>query len=419
MAGLTKRAVDAAQAIDGERTIIWDTELRGFGLLVLPSGVKSFVAQYRNAAGRQRRMTIGRYGAFTVDGARDEARQILAAAARGADPLDDRKRVRAADDCADLFDKYLSEHVAAHNAATTLAENTRIVEKHIKPRLGHIQVQAATTRDLAAMHHAMRGTPRQANLALAIASKAFSLAEAWGLRPVNSNPAKGIRRYVEEERERFIAPDELARLGEAIREAELNGLPHVLSKPESKHNARTERRSPLNAVALAAILLLLFTGARLSEILTLQWSHVDLGARTFALPDRKGRGRRPHPVNDAALELARSLEAQKIGGKWVLHGDDKGARHISKSVVENAWQRLRKHARLEDVRLHDLRHTVGTYAGQDGSNAFLISHVLRQKTIAVTGRYVNPHADPIRQISTRVGDRITAGLAGKAEEPSK
>lgn len=410
--GLTKKAIDAAAASD-ERYVLWDSEVRGFGVLVLPSGVKSFIVKYRNAAGRQRRLTIGRFGVFTVDQARDEARAALVAVARGGDPLDERQRVRSAPDVASLLDRYLEEHVDAHNAKSTAADVRRIVEGHLKPRIGHLQVHAVTKQDLAAVHHALRATRRRANTVLAVASKAFSLAETWGLRPANSNPVRGIKRYDEEERERFLTPDELGRLGEAIRQAEDIGLPWKVTKPGSKHLPAAEhRRSPLNGMALAAILLLLFTGARLMEILALQWPHVDLAAETVALPDRKGRGRRPHPVNSAAMELLGRLHARKRG-KWVLPGDDKGTRHVTKSVVEGAWQRLRAFAGLADVRLHDLRHTVGTYAGQDGSNAFLISHVLRQRTIAVTGRYVNPHADPIRSLSETVGERIVSGLKGK------
>lgn len=415
MPGLTKRSVDAAEKRE-DRYILWDTDLKGFGVLVLPSGVKSFLVKYRNAAGRQRRLTIGRYGAFTVDQARAEARAALVLAAKGSDPLDDRQRVREAPDVASLLDRYVTEHVEQHNAPSTQDDVKRIVEGHLKPRLGHLQVQAVTTRDLAALHHAMRDRPRRANTVIAYASKAFSLAEAWGLRPPNSNPARGIRRFEEVERERFLTADELGHLGASIREAEEHGLPWKVQEPKSKHlPAEDRRRSPVNPMAIAVILLLLFTGARLSEILGLQWQHVDLAGGTFALPDRKGKGRKPHPVNQAALELVKALHAKRRG-KWVLPGDEKGSRAVSKTVVEGAWQRLRAHAGLDDVRLHDLRHTVGTYAGQDGSNAFLISHVLRQRTIAVTGRYVNPHADPIREISGRVGDRIAAGLAGKATE---
>jgi integrase len=412
--GLTKKAVDAAEKRE-ERYILWDAELKGFGLLVLPSGVRSFLVKYRNAVGRQRRQTIGRYGAFTVDQARAEARAILVAASRGGDPLEERKRVRSAPDVSALLNRYLTEHVEQHNAATTQVDVRSAVEGHLRPRLGHLQVEAVTTRDLAAVHHALRDTPRRANTVLAYASKVFSLAEKWGLRPPNSNPARGIQRFEENERERFLTADELGRPGASIREAERNGLPWAV-KSDSKHLPAPERRrSPVNEMAIAAILLLLFTGARLSEILTLEWKHVDLAAGTLSLPDRKGKTRKPHPVNSAALDLVEALKARKRGKRWVLASDEQGKRPVSKSVTENAWQRLRAHADLKDVRLHDLRHTVGTYAGQDGSNAFLISHVLRQRTIAVTARYVNPHADPIREISTRVGDRIRSGLAGGKE----
>ena len=414
MPGLTKRAIDAAEKQE-QRFILWDSELRGFGVLVLPSGTKTFFVKYRNAAGRQRRLTIGRYGTFTVDQARARARELLVDAARGGDPLEDRQQERKAKTVAELLDLYIAEHVEPKNAASTLADVKRIVEGHLKPRIGHLKVAAVTTRDLAAVHHALRDTPRRANTVLAYASKAFTLAERqWKLRPPNSNPARGIKRFEEAERDRFLTADELGRLGASIREAETRGLPWVIEHPGSKHlPAEEHRRSPVNDMALAAILLLLFTGARLSEVLTLQWHHVDLDAGTLSLPDRKGKARRPHPVNTATVDLVAQLEAAKRGRTWVLPGDEEGTRAVSKSVVESTWQRLRAHAGLPDVRLHDLRHTVGTYAGQSGRNAFTISHLLRQKTISVTGRYVNAHDDPIREMSEQVGERIANSLAGK------
>lgn len=409
MANLTKRVVDAAVPDARKHIFVWDGDPRGFGLLVLPSGTKSFIIQYRNAAGRSRRYTIGRFPTFTVDEARREAKDLLVAVAKGRDPVVERQAMRTAPDVATLLDRYLKEHVNRHNAATTRLEVGRLVERVLKPRIGHHQVNAVTTRDLARMHGELADTPRQANFCLAIASKAFSLAETWGLRPSHSNPTRGIRRFAEVERERFLRPKELARLGAALEEAEGPGLPWDIVKPESRHLAADRRTRP-NPAALDAVLLLLFTGARLSEILSAEWSHVDLDAGTLALPDRKGQKRKPHPVSEAALEILRQL-AQRKRGRWVLPGDAMGTRHVSKAVVENTWQKLRRRAEIEDVRLHDLRHTVGTLAGQLGANAFLIQHLLRHRNVAITGRYVNADADPIRSVSDAIGGKITESLA--------
>ncbi|MCP4315711.1 MAG: site-specific integrase [Hyphomicrobiales bacterium] len=412
MANLTKRAVDTAKPRE-KRFIVWDNALKGFGLLVLPSGVKSFVVQYRNTHGRSRRQTIGRYGTFTPDQARSDARDILIAVGQGKDPLSVKQEMRAAPSVDELLDQYLSEHVDKHNSASTRTEVGRLVEKQIRPRVGSLKVAAVTRADVAKVHQAMASTPRQANFVLSVVSKAFNLAELWGMRPEYSNPVRGVKRYPENERERFLSEEELSRLGTALREAEKEGLPWIIKEPVSKHLPRdvATRRSAVNREALAAIHLLLFTGARRSEILSLEWNHVDMDAGTITLPARKGGGRKAHPVSEGALSVIAGIP-KVSGSKWVLPRGSDPDRHVSVEVVESTWRRLRRHAGLDDVRLHDLRHTVGTFAAQAGGNAFLISHLLRHRNVAITNRYVSPDADPIRAVSEEVSKRIEAGLNG-------
>lgn len=414
MPNITKRLVDSLKP--GPRAwICWDDELKGFGVQVLSSGTRSFVVQYRNAHQRQRRYTIGRYGAFTVDEARREARAVLQDAAKGGDPVEHRAASRAAPDVAALLDRYLSDHVAKQNAASTAASVEWLIGKHIRPRLGTTKVAAVTSGDVAKLHRAMASTPRQANLALSVLSKAFRLAEVWHMRAKGSNPVPGIKRYAEVERERFLSGEELARLGATLATAEGEGLPWSVKDEASRHLPKDieQRRTVVSAGAVAAIRLLLFTGARLSEILSLRWVDVDFKAATIALPSRKGAGRKPHPANAAAMTILADLPRAN-GVEWVLPRTTDQTRHISKEVLESAWQKVRRHAGIEDVRLHDLRHTVGTFAGQAGGNAFIVRDLLRHRNVAMTSRYVNADADPIRAMADVVGDRIAAGLAGNA-----
>lgn len=230
--------------------------------------------------------------------------------------------------------------------------------------------------------------------------------------------AERISISVRAHRERFLSPAELASVGEAIREAETEGLAWFDDGgPKSKHLVKPEnRRTPIAAGPLNVIRGLLFTGARLSEILELRWEHVDFVAGALQLPRRKGGARKTHPAGTAVLELLAGI-ARVEGSPWVFPRVSDPSRHVSKEVVENAWQRLRRRAGVEDVRLHDLRHTVGTFAAQTGVNSFAVRDLLRHASTAMTNRYVNFDNDPVRDLSNAVSARIAASLgAGKSAE---
>lgn len=414
---LTMRFLEALSP-DGRDAIVWDSELRGFGVRVSPEGVCSFIVQYRNRSNRSRRLALGRFPALKPEAARKMAQQELAAVARGADPAEERRSKRHAPTVAALLDLYIREHVEKHNAAATRAAVKGLVRRFIAPAIGTRKVEDVSRNDVSRLHQSMSGTPRTANMALAFLSKAMSLAEVWGMRPDGSNPCRRVKRYPETTRERFLSSAELQAIGETLRAAQSGGLPWVISEnlpPErARHCAAAEnQRTAMSMTALNALLLLLFTGARLNEILTLEWKHVDFDEGTVALPERKGGVRRPHPVSGDVLAILGSLP-RISGSPWVLPRDQDPTRHLTQSVMQNAWQRIRRHAGIEDVRLHDLRHTVGTYAGQTGANAFLLRDLLRHKNSSMTGRYVNRDHDPIRAVSDAVGTRIAAGLAGGA-----
>lgn len=410
---LTKRIVEAIAPAPGGDVLLWDAELPGFGVRVTPGGVRSYVVQYRTNERRSRRMTIGRHGVVTVDEARGKARRILVAVADGADPMADRAADRAAPTVNELLDRHLSDHVRAHCGAAMLNSSIDLFDRFARPALGALKVKSATRQDLIKLHASMAETPRQANLLLAQLSKAFANAELWGLRPDGSNPCRKIQRYPEKHRERFLSPVELSRLGAALREAETEGLPWPDDgKPKSKHFVKPEnRRTAIAPGPLAIIRTLLFTGARLSEICGLQWQHIDFERGTLQLPGKKGGERRAHPVSAIALELLASIP-RVDGSPWVFPRPADPSRRITKEVLENAWQRVRERAQIEDVRIHDLRHTVGTMASQAGMNAFALRDLLRHASTAMTHRYVNFDHDPVRAGANAVANTINAALEG-------
>lgn len=367
----------------------WDDEVTGFGVRITAAGAISFVLRYV-IRGRERRYTIGRYPDLSASAARDDAIKLRGRVAHGEDPLAEREKAHSGPTIADLCDRYLNEHVDHKNKPATAKEFRRLVGRQIKPALGRLRIDAISRADVAKLHNDMRTTPRQANQTLAVLSKMLQLAEAWDLRPDGTNPCRLIQRYKENKRERFLSDTELSRLGAALDAAENDG---------------SELTSALSAIRLLAL-----TGCRVSEVLGLRWRDIDTAQHVISIGDAKA-GARSHPVGAQTLAYLEALP-RKDGCEWLFPRPN-GEAPLSIWMLEAAWGRIRTKAGLQDARLHDLRHTVGTYAGQTGANAFLVRDKLGHKTLAMTSRYVNRDADPLRALSDKVEARISAALAPK------
>jgi integrase len=354
------------------------------------------------------------HGKITADEARVRAGRIFLAVRDGADPVATRLAFREAQIVDALLDRYIAEHVEKRNRQTTRIEVKRLIERHIRSSLGKLKVEAVTRQDIAKLHRSLANTPRQANLVLAVCSKTFSLAEEWGMRSEGSNPCRRITRNPEQHRERFLSPDEMARLAATLRMAETKGLPWVVNQKgaKAKHLAKPENRRTLcPRVITAAIELLAFTGCRLSEVLNLRWEYVDLKEGTLTLPETKAGKRQTVLLNRPAQRILKELKEGKVS-EWVLPSQRDPARPLAKDWIEAKWQRIRLAAGIPDVRLHDLRHTVGTMAAQSGANGFLIRDLLHHRDLATTGRYVHRDLTLQRALSEMVGERIVSAMKG-------
>jgi integrase len=389
VAKITKRTVDALAPVEGRQVLLWDDELPGFGIRCLSSGAKSYFLKYRTKSGRQRWLSLGMHGPMTPDRARGAALVKKAEVINGGDPAGELKKKKHENTIAEIADRYLAEHVAAHNKPTTAREVRRIVETKIKPKLGAVKITDLTRADIKAWHQEMRATPYEANRALAYISKMLSLAsKEWELRP--DNPCTGITRFPERQRERYFSDAELGQLGGALAVAE------------------GECSEPPGFILL--VRLLATTGMRLSEVLSLMWSDVDLTRRVIQLRDAKAGARTVYLGAAAVAILDRTAEK----GGYVVHGIDP-QKPLSYDAVENAWRRLRKRAGIPNGRLHDLRHSVGTFAALTGANAFAVRDLLGHRTLAMTGRYVQRAGDMVRATADAVSDRVLAAFnAGAA-----
>jgi len=383
MPKLTKRTIDATEPQAAE-FFIWDESIPGFGVRIMPSGRKSFVVQYR-AGRRPRRMSLGPSTVLTCDQARTRAITIIAAVRNGEDPSADRAAKRNAATVTELAERFDKEHISVRLKASTAKEYRGNLRRFILPALGRLAVPEITRADVAKFHHDLRHIPYQANRCLELVSKMFVLAEMWGLRPDGSNPRKHIRKYPEEKRERFLSAAELRRIGEVLREMESEGV-------------------ELSSAILAARLLIL-SGCRLGEIMTLKWDYIDFHERALRLPDSK-TGKKVVHLGIPAVEYLH--HAQRIeGNPWVITGTLTGK---PLSDLQPFWQRVRARAGVKDVRIHDLRHTFASTAVASGQGLPMIGKLLGHTQVQTTARYAHLAADPVRSAADSVAASLREAL---------
>lgn len=335
---ITKRTVDSLQAAE-RPLLVWDDEVKGFGVTVSRGGVKSFFLNYRGPGGKERRFTIGRFGEWTVENARKEAAQLKAAIGRGEDPLADRRARRhqrpSAPTVADLAARVLAEHYAKKSPSSH--RNAEMLFRlHLIPALGSRPVEDVTWQDLEAVHRRLGAKrPFMANRLLSLASKAWALAARWGWFPQDrSNPAARHDRFSEPGRGRGLSHEELGRIGAAL--------------------AQDEDRA-----AVAAFKFCLFTGARPGEVITARWEDLDIAARNWKLKAAK-TGPRAVILGEAAVEVLAGLAKS---GPWVFSRHSAGE-HLPS--LRPLWERVAARAELpEGLRLYDAsRHCFGSAAAE-------------------------------------------------------
>jgi integrase len=345
---ITKRTVDALQSNCSEFTV-WDDSVSGFGVRVRPTGAKSYVVVYRAGAGRGspvRRYTIAAVGKITPDLARARAKAVLGAVVHGHDPASQRTAERGTPTVAELADQFMTDHVRAKRKAGTAEFYEDILNRIVKPAIGTTKADKLTRLQIGKLHSSLSETPFQANRVLAVVGGMYAFAGRAGIVPEGTNPARGIDKFKESRRERFLTGGELERLGGAIREAETIGIPWRVddTKPTTKHVPKGARVTKIGPYAAAALRLLLFTGCRLREILHLRWQHVDMERGCLFLPDSKS-GRKTVILNAPALAVLNTLERV---GSYVVPGDDpEQPRHD----LKRPWNAVTKRAGLVGVRL--------------------------------------------------------------------
>lgn len=383
MARLTIKLIESLNPNSDKKTI-WDDKPVGLGLKVSKSGKKTFILKYRNKFKQQRKYTIGKYGVITLDEARKIARKLLSDIADGKDPSDIKKQGIESPTMIDLFERYLKEHSCVNNKPNTHKCNESFVRRYLVPKLGKYKVKEIQRKHIFELVQQFT-SKSNANNAIAILSKAFNLSEIWGWRDDNTNPCRHVKKYPVQPRQRFLTKEEVKRLNQKL---------------EFYKKAQLE---PLTVIY--AIKLLLLTGCRLNEILTLKWDYINLDENCFRLPDSK-TGAKTVYFSNAVGDIIKTIK-RLPDNPYLIIGDKKG-QHLKN--LQKPWRRIRKDCGLEDVRIHDLRHSFASMAAMSGMSLPIIGSMLGHSQPQTTAQYVHLMGEPMREAVNAVNKTIMEAM---------
>ena len=379
MTKLTKRFVETILPDPQKVSVFWDSELKGFGVVVLPSGRRTYCVQYRNLERVKKRFKIGLHGHITTEEARDLAKKYLSNIIHGKDPAEDKKEERTLPSIRDLAHDYLERH-AFRKRAKSLSEDKRLLNLLLS-EFGDKKIIHVTRRDIETFHLQQGKFPYQANRLLALLSKMFSLAVGWRWR--TDNPVKGIEKYPEEKRDRWLD------------EKELGQLWHVLDQ------------YPTHLTAILFKILLL-TGARKGELLQATWDQFNFEQGIWIKPSHLTKQKKKEylPLSESALSLLQDLKKlNTTHSSYLFPG-----RVLGKPIQETKtfWKTVLKKAGLENVRIHDLRHTHASHLVSSGLSLSIVGKLLGHTQASTTQRYAHLADAPLRQAAELFGNKVTA-----------
>ena len=375
-------------------TVFWDRELTGFGVRVYPSGGKVYVAQARGPSG-PKRVTVGRHGVLGAEQARQRAALVIARVKAGESPVPEPLAAKrtAGPTVGELAERYLQEYAAVRYKPGTLAWTRTVLRRYIVPEFGKLALTAVERTQVVELHHRLHHSPSIANMVVRTLSLMYRLAdEDWSLVPEGCNPCRSVVKYPQRKRERFLTDEEFTRLGQVLDKVEIQGGASVS--------------------AVAAIRLLMLTGCRKSEILTLRWEHVALDAEELRLPDSK-TGARVVSLPPMAVKLLAGLPCDP-DSPWVIPGRYPGT-HLRE--LADAWKFIRRRAGLDDVRIHDLRHSFASRALALGESLPMIGKLLGHSQVETTARYAHLARDTVHESAARVAESLAIDLFGDHLRP--
>ncbi len=416
---ITEQTIKKLKAPEEGNRIEWDGQVPGFGVRITAAGVISFFLDYRNSKGKQRRYTVGRYGpapGLTAEAARREALALQQKIRAGTDPLEEKHRHSTEPTLDDLAKDYLERYAEAHKRPSSVRDDRRMLSKNILPKLGQMRVTEIAKRDIEKLHISLnrqdgqrKPTPYLANRVLALLSKMCNLAIEWKWRP--DNPARGIPKFHEDERESFLTIEQMQKLREAIE----------LYPDASARNA---------------LLLLMLTGSREAEVLKATWEQFDLQRGVWTKPSHHTKQKKTEhvPLSPETLKLLHGLWAQGAVGPLFpgLKGTGKGGKLTGgdrRVSLRRPWVQVCRAAGLVEVitrkgkrrtitryklnlRIHDLRHNFASHLANKGVSLQVVGGLIGHTQIRTTQRYSHLQDAALRD-ATNIFGTIYTGMKKK------
>ena len=382
---LTKKNVESLEPT-GTRYEVRDDELIGFSIRVGATGEKSFYLTYRAGKGRAaplKRLRIGTFPSMTVEQARQIVKQKLAQIAMGGDPAQEVKEGKNAPLFHEVIETFLQEHVDAKLKPATQHQYRTLAQNHLIPAFKKMKMADITYRHVAKLHHDLQNTPYLANRCAAVLSKFFDWCEKTGYRDRGTNPVRGLEKYREEKRLKFMESSELEAIGEGI--------------------AKLEKQDAIDPTIAAALKVMLLTGARCSEILILKWEYFNESKEKALLPN-SNTGAKVLPIPPTAWEVISALPRVNeycFPGRW-------GRGHIIN--VKDTWKRICKAGGISGWRIHDLRHAFASYAANSGKSLPIIGKILGHSQASTTSRYAHLAENPVAQAAAETAEGLAQEL---------
>lgn len=361
----TKRVIDALPLpVEGKRTYHYDTKVRGLELMITSSGTRSFKV-YRKLHDKPVRVSLGKYPEMSIEEARLAAQKVITEMLKGHNPNVEKKKLRAETTFGELFKLYMDNYSKHHKK--TWQSDERDVPRFLEHWFNR-KLSAISRQDVTSIHERVRQENGlyQANRLLARIHIIFNKAIEWGWAGLN--PAQGVKKFKEKSRDRFLHPDELPRFFESL-------------------DAET------NPTIRDYIYVSLFTGARRSNVLAMRWEDINFERKEWLVRETKnGEAQRIHLI-ERVIDILKTR--QKVFGKreWVFEGPGSSG-HLMEP--KKGWKRILERAEIKDLRLHDLRRTLGSWQAATGANSYMIGQSLGHKNQASTAVYARLNIDPVR-----------------------